>query len=75
MNGKLVLIFISLFLVVSLGAVQGDQLWQENGIPIRQGKNIDRIHFSVVLPDGVVYIWSDTRNGEKDIFAVKVGSD
>ncbi|MBN1970540.1 MAG: T9SS type A sorting domain-containing protein [Candidatus Delongbacteria bacterium] len=50
--------------------------WQEDGVPIRQGVNIEWSRASANLSDGtMIYVWSDTRNGERDLFAQKISSD
>ena len=50
--------------------------WQENGIPVRHGENIDWSGISVSTADGnLVCVWSDTRNGDRGIFAQKMSPD
>ena len=68
-------LIISLLLVIySLSFAQIQ--WQENGIPVRQGENIDWNGTSVSLADGnLVCIWTDTRNGDRGIFAQKMSPD
>jgi len=38
-------------------------------IAIRQGTNIEWFRSSTAIENGVVYVWSDTRNGDRDLFA------
>ncbi|MBC8525419.1 MAG: T9SS type A sorting domain-containing protein [Candidatus Cloacimonetes bacterium] len=73
-SGKLtVIITILLFSATTLfSQIQ----WQEDGIPIRQGVNIEWSRAAAKLGDGcVVYVWSDTRRGDRDVWAQKVGID
>lgn len=46
--------------------------WAENGIPIRQGLNIEWTRASASLDDGVVVVWSDTQDGGRDLVAQKI---
>jgi len=61
---KLILSIILLVAVLGLFAQLLDQ-----AIPIRQGTNIEWFRSSTSIPEGVVYVWSDTRNGGRDLFA------
>ncbi|MCK4359549.1 MAG: T9SS type A sorting domain-containing protein [Candidatus Cloacimonetes bacterium] len=67
---KFALIIITFFVSIPLFAqIQ----WQENGIPIRQGVNIEWSRAAASLSDGdVVYVWSDTRRGDRDVWAQRV---
>jgi len=50
--------------------------WQTDGIPIRQGVNIEWFRSGIALDDGsVVYVWSDTRRADRDVWAQKVDSN
>jgi hypothetical protein len=50
--------------------------WQQDGIPIRQGVNIEWFRSAIELPGGgCVYTWSDTRFGDRDAFAQRVDPD
>jgi type IX secretion system substrate protein len=67
---KLLFILISL-LIFSVASAQSQ--WADDGVPIRTGKNIEWFRSAIPIEDGsVVYVWSDTRNGDRDIFAQKV---
>ncbi|MGC9337049.1 MAG: T9SS type A sorting domain-containing protein [Candidatus Cloacimonadia bacterium] len=47
--------------------------WEEDGIPVRQGVNIEWFRSAASLEDGsVVYAWSDTRRGDRDVWAQRV---
>ncbi|MBN2016761.1 MAG: T9SS type A sorting domain-containing protein [Candidatus Cloacimonetes bacterium] len=51
----------------------GQTIWEDNGIPIRQGVNIEWYRSGTSLEDGsVVYVWSDTRLGDRDVWAQRV---
>jgi hypothetical protein len=68
------LIISLLLLIYSLSFAQIQ--WQENGVPVRQGENIVWSGTSVSLADGnLVCIWSDTRNGDRGIYAQKMSPD
>ncbi len=50
--------------------------WQDNGIQIRQNGYIEWFRSATRLSDGsTVYTWSDTRNGDRDVYAQRVGLD
>ncbi len=50
--------------------------WQENGIPVRQGENIEWSRAAAALTNGtVVYTWSDTKRGDRDLWAQLVDAD
>lgn len=67
---KFALIIITFFVSIQLSSqIQ----WQEDGIPIRQGVNIEWSRAATSLEDGsVVCVWSDTRRGDRDVWAQKV---
>ncbi len=67
---NLCLILIILMITVTASA---QNQWAENGIPLRTGKNIEWFRSAIPVEDGsVVYVWSDTRNGDRDVFAQKI---
>ena len=67
MRFKLILIG----LVISFSFSQFD--WQDDGLPIRQGGHIEWQRGGSVGNDGeMIYVWSDTRYGVRDIFAQKI---
>ncbi|PID29285.1 MAG: hypothetical protein CSB55_02015 [Candidatus Cloacimonadota bacterium] len=50
--------------------------WQNNGVPVRQGANIEWSRAGAGLDDGsMVYVWSDTQNGDRDVKAQRVSAD
>ena len=56
----------------SFGQVQ----WETDGIPVRQGVNIEWARSATPISDGsVVYAWSDTRRGDRDTWIQKVNPD
>ena len=66
---RLIIIVIVLLSTTLIAQLQ----WTENGIPIRQGVNIEWSRAAASLDDGsVVYVWSDTRNGDRDVWAQKI---
>ncbi|MCK4694153.1 MAG: hypothetical protein KAT74_00250, partial [Candidatus Cloacimonetes bacterium] len=68
------LIILSLLFMYGLSFAQIQ--WQESGIPVRQGENIEWSGTSLSTTDGnLVCIWSDTRNGTRGIFAQKISPD
>ena len=47
--------------------------WNENGIPIRQGYHIEWQRTADVGNNGeVIFAWSDTRIGDRDVYAKKI---
>ncbi|MCD4650254.1 MAG: T9SS type A sorting domain-containing protein, partial [Candidatus Cloacimonetes bacterium] len=65
-----------LLLVLIVGILIADpRVWSGddgtmNGIPIRNGENIDWTRTAATLNNGnVVYVWTDTRQGDRDIWA------
>ena len=68
-------LIISLFIIIH-SLIFAQIQWQENGIPVRHGENIVWPGISVSTTDGnLVCIWSDTRNGDRGIFAQKISPD
>lgn len=65
--------FLSLITLIILTATAYSQVqWQEDGKPVRQGVNIEWSRAAVPLGSSIVYSWSDTRRGDRDLFAQKV---
>lgn len=65
---KLIL-FAVIFMV---SAIYAQLEWNES-LPVRQGMNIEWSRASYPMDDGsVVYVWSDTRFGDRDLWAQKV---
>ena len=63
---------ILLVLVFSVALI-AENLWEDEGVPIRKGVNIEWTRAAVATSDGaVVYVWSDTRIGDRDLWAQKV---
>ena len=65
----------SIFLLLLIGLIlnlSAEMLWQEP-IPIRQGVNIEWFRTGTQTADGcAIYVWSDTKLGERDLWAQKV---
>ena len=73
---KFQLLLVALLLGTILCAQSEYVVWQDNGIPIRQGENIEWSRAADVLTDGnIVYVWSDTKLGDRDLWAQKMNSD
>ena len=50
--------------------------WQENGEPVRQGAHIEWSRTGDIGENGtIVFGWSDTRSGDRDVYAQKVDSN
>ncbi len=63
------LIFIPFFLFSQIQ-------WQNNGMPVYCGENVNWTGTTINSDDGnMVMIWSDSRNGDRGIFAQKVTPD
>ena len=66
---------VLLLVLVSAFALNAQIEWAEEAV-IRQGENIEWYRSSAVMDNGnVVYVWSDTRYGDRDIFAQKMDSN
>ncbi|MFQ6609904.1 MAG: hypothetical protein ACE5D7_03785, partial [Fidelibacterota bacterium] len=49
--------------------------WRQNGLPVRQGVHIEWQRSADSGSNGdMIYVWSDTRDGGRDVFAQKVNS-
>ena len=67
--------FVILTLVFAISNVFAQIMWDDS-IPIRQGVNIEWSRAAAPMDDGsVVYVWSDTRNGDRDLWAQRVDAD
>ena len=63
--------FYILFIILSL-IVGQEMIWQENGIPIRQGVHIEWQRTLCPGESGsMIFVWSDTRYGSRNVFAQK----
>ena len=70
------LLWIVLFIAMTTLMFAQLTQWQENGIPIRQGENIEWFRSAAPLEDGsVVYVWSDTKLGDRDLWAQRVDAN
>jgi hypothetical protein len=66
-------IWMTLLVMTAVSLFGFGTAWSEGGVPIRQGGNIEWSRSAAVLTDGnIVYIWSDTRLGDRDVWAQKV---
>jgi len=66
----------SLCVILCVSAVIAQFDWQENGVPVRQGVHIEWQRTGDVGNNGeMIFVWSDTRNGGRDVYAQKVDSD
>lgn len=59
--------FVGLLLVFAVTVFA--QVVYDDATAIRQGANIEWFRSSVAISEGVVYVWSDTRDGGRDLFA------
>ena len=63
----------SLCVILCISAVIAQFDWQENGVPVRQGAHIEWQRTGDVGNNGeMIFVWSDTRTGGRDIYAQKV---
>lgn len=62
---KVTMIMLLLVVTCSLFA----QVEFDNALAIRQGTNIEWFRSSTSINEGIVYVWSDTRLGGRDLFA------
>jgi len=71
---KKILIFTISILMFSVIAAQNQ--WSDEGVPIRTGKNIEWFRSAIPVEDGsVIYVWSDTRRGDRDVYAQKISEE
>ncbi|MEA2096743.1 MAG: FlgD immunoglobulin-like domain containing protein [Candidatus Cloacimonadota bacterium] len=56
--------------VVTISLLNAQIQWNEE-IPIRQGVNIEWYRSATGVDGGVVFVWSDTRTGVRDVWAQK----
>ena len=62
---------ILILILISVGFCQFD--WDDNGTAIRQGYHIEWQRTADVGSSGeVIFAWSDTRDGGRDIYALKI---
>ena len=62
---------ILILILISIGFCQFD--WDDNGTAIRQGYHIEWQRTADVGSSGeVIFAWSDTRDGGRDIYALKI---
>ncbi len=67
--------FVIMILILTLTQVFAQIEWSEK-VTIRQGVNIEWSRAATPMEDGsVVYVWSDTRFGDRDLWAQKVDAD
>ena len=68
------ILLIAAAILIMLTTLTAQIRWdQENGIPIRQGHNIEWFRAGASMNDGtVIYTWSDTRFGGRDVYAQRV---
>ena len=65
-----------IFILCSTTFLFNQFLWQDGGIPIRQGDHVEWQRTGDSSPDGSIIIsWSDTRNAIRDIYAQKIAAD
>ncbi len=66
-------LFYLLFVLMLSSALFSQIGWDSAGVPIRNGVNIEWFRAGTATNDGnIVYVWSDTRNGDRDVWAQKV---
>ena len=64
-------LFIQFLLTVTFAQFD----WIDDGVPVRQGVHIEWQRTGDISPDGeMIFAWSDTRNGIRDVFAQKVNA-
>ncbi|MDP8209765.1 MAG: T9SS type A sorting domain-containing protein [Candidatus Stygibacter australis] len=68
--------FFIVVILIGLASLLGQVEWQLDGVPVRQGVNIEWFRSAIDLPGGgCVLTWSDTRRGDRDVFAQRLDSD
>ncbi|MDO9576265.1 MAG: T9SS type A sorting domain-containing protein [Candidatus Cloacimonadales bacterium] len=70
---KKLIILCTLMILISLAWAQ---LQWDYSLPVRQGVNIEWSRASEPMSDGsVIYVWSDTRNSDRDLWAQRVDDE
>jgi hypothetical protein len=69
---KMKMIFITVLLFT---AVRAQFDWQDNGLPLRQGVHIEWQRSADSVDGELIFVWSDTRDGDKDVFIQKINVD
>ena len=65
--------FLILLLTVGSVFASGEFKWIENGVPVRQGVHIEWQRTGDVGASGeMIFGWSDTRTGDRDIYVQKI---
>jgi hypothetical protein len=71
-----ILFFLLLFCCTMMTLLEAQNLWDEDGVPIRQGKHIEWYRSADSDASGYLYVtWSDCRTGTRDIYAQKYDDD
>ena len=64
---------ILIFILIPIQANAQETLWEENGVPIRQGVHIEWQRTVCPGDNGTaIFVWSDTRYGARNVFAQKI---
>lgn len=64
-----------MLLIMSVALLSAALMW-DDAVPIRQGVNIEWFRTGIDTPDGgAIYVWSDTKLGERDLWAQKVDAN
>ena len=65
-----------LFILASLTFLMSQYDWENNGVPVRQGVHIEwQRTGDSGNTDEMIYAWSDTRSGGRDIYVQKINSN
>ncbi|MCB5272000.1 MAG: T9SS type A sorting domain-containing protein [Candidatus Cloacimonetes bacterium] len=68
-------ITLIMLLTMSVALLSAALMWND-AVPIRQGVNIEWFRTGTDTPDGgAIYVWSDTKLGERDLWAQKVDAN
>jgi len=74
-NNRMNLILLNFIILTTVGFSQSFG-WQENGVPVRQGAHIEWSRTGDVGENGtMIFGWTDTRTGDRDVYAQKFDSD
>ncbi|MCF7796839.1 MAG: T9SS type A sorting domain-containing protein [Candidatus Marinimicrobia bacterium] len=76
MGLKMYKLVMGLLISLTLRAADETFLWPDNGVPVRQGVHIEWQRTGDANADGtMIFAWSDTRTGDRDVYAQKVDTD
>jgi len=72
-GGTMKKVIMIMMLILFVSTIFAQNVFDE-ALAVRQGTNIEWFRSSTAINEGVVYVWSDTRDGGRDLFAQLMSS-